>query len=137
MKNSINILEEYLLGAAAKEVLTKAKVAAEKKWKVYAEFVDNFKLVLILSSMHRALQREFSIMKIADVNMQEDPLVAQRFIYHVLQKIEKNLGQFSVAKDVPNSCKLACQREKLDAERKKVLKKACYDETELFKKTVG
>ena len=58
-------------------------------------------------------------MKIADANMQEDPLVAQRFIYHVLQKIEKNLGQFSVAKDVPNSCKFACQREKLDAERKK------------------
>ena len=37
-------------------------------------------------------------------------------------KVKKNLCEFSVTKNLLNSCKLASQREKLDAERKRVLK---------------
>lgn len=80
MKNSINILEEYLLGTAAKEVLTKARVAAEKKWKVHAE--SQASVFNILLKLKKCLLTNFMPVKYASafnpINMTENLHIASR-----------------------------------------------------------
>ena len=72
------------------------------------------KLIFILSHGQSFMERGFSINKCdTDVNMQEESLVAQRFVYVFLDKSGKEIWDFPITKDIRKSCNLAYQKAKV------------------------
>ena len=65
-------------------------------------------------------EQGFSINKLtSDVNMEEELLIAQRVIYSAMNSADTNAGNFLITKKMRQSCKKACQRQKLAHESTK------------------
>ena len=54
-----------------------------------------------------------------DVSLEEESLIAQKVIYDVMNSADADAGNFPITKQIRQSCKKACQRQKLAQESKK------------------
>ena len=69
------------------------------------------KLIFIATRGKSFNNRGFSINKLtSDVNMEEESLIAQRFIYDTMDSADADAGSFPMTKEMRQSCKKARQR---------------------------
>ena len=75
------------------------------------------KLIFIVTHGQSFNEQGFSINKLmSDVNMEQELLIAQRVIYDAMDSGNADAGSFPITKEMRQSCKKACQRQKLAQE---------------------
>ena len=86
----------------------------------YSDLWRVMKLIFIVNHGQSFTERGFSTNKLtSDINMEEESLIAQRVIYDAMNSADADAGNFSITKEMRQSCKKAHQRQKLAHKSKK------------------
>ena len=78
----------------------------------YSDLWKVMKLIFIATHGQSFDEQGFSINKLAShVNMDEESLIAQRFIYDTMNSANADAGSFPITKEMRQSCRKARQTE--------------------------
>ena len=86
----------------------------------YSDLWKVMKLIFIATHWQSFNKRGFSINKLSsDASMEEESLIALRVIYDAMNSADADVSSFPTTKEMRQSCKKACQRQKLAQASKK------------------